>query len=156
LKSIDRDYWFWRLRVKDYDMDNIDEKLDLIINSQTKISAKQDEMSSRLADVESAVSMLDKTVRGSNGTPGLVSTVNVACVKISRLEDDVKEIKDHHDKDIGGLKVSTSGDIKKTEETVITWRWLVNEFMLPVGLGFLAFVLFQIIPQILEHLGAAN
>lgn len=130
-------------------LDAIEEKLDVIINNQAVMNVKQDEMSRRLGDVEGAVSALDKTVRGSNGTPGLVSSVSVNTTRVDRLVKDVDELAKRRDHDMAAGKTE-----KKDDDDTVTWKWLVNELVLPIGLGFLAFVLFQVLPQILGHMGS--
>lgn len=103
-------------------------KLDTLISGQTSLST-------RMQAVEMEVSELNRTVRGHNGSPGLVT-------KVALIQEALK-VSPHVDKP----------DDKPDGKQFITWQWLVDKAAMPVIVAFILWFLLTVLPQILGHIG---
>lgn len=99
-------------------------KLDTLITGQTSLST-------RMQAVENEVAELNRTVRGHNGSPGLVT-------KVALIQETLKA-SPHVDKPDG--------------KQFITWQWLVDKATMPVIIACVIWLLLTVLPQLLAHLG---
>lgn len=108
------------------DCSDVEKKLDRILDSQESMRAD--------------ISELKRTVRGHNGTPGLVAEVAIIKEKIEdHLEYAEKEAERQEKKLVEGRAAFTNK--------------LAVETLKPVVIAFIIWVLLTLIPQFIGHIG---
>lgn len=127
-------------------------RLEVISQENAALKIQVAGVNSRVENTESSVKELVRTVRGFNGTAGLVTevallketmcrcfedTANSAAASKS-AEESKKELEDHK---------------RDAEDDFVSWKWVRDKLGLPIILGFLTWFLLTILPRILEHLG---
>lgn len=121
--------------------------LNLVMNMDKKIddlSTGQSEINARVNDLDKQVTGLVHTVRGSNGTVGLVTQVAVIQTKL----DSILEIKQAAP---AMPVVNPSGDKDK-----VTWSYLVDKVILPVSVSALLWFLLTLLPKIIGSLNESG
>jgi len=119
------------------------DKLDKVIAGQTEMTTAQATMLLRLEALEKRVEELYMTVRGHNGTPGMVTEMAVIKTTLSQAlaerekDCNCKDDDDDDDKKDGGEKRSS------TEEKVM------DKLAWPLATTFLFWVLYDILPKVL-------
>jgi hypothetical protein len=127
-------------------MEGIDSKLDTLIAGQADIAA-------RMTNVESQQRELTQTVRGFNGTPGLVTEVYLLKERLKNHPVTCPYLESS-----GAQKDDAKQDEKlseSTEEKFVSWKWVVEKMTMPVLTALVLWVLLTLFPQILVHLGSA-
>jgi hypothetical protein len=125
------------------DTDRIEEKLDEVLANQLVSKHIHEELLRRLTELENNFGEMNRTVRGFNGTPGLVTEVGVIKERVDHLSIECSEKK----------KIGKDASLDKAEDNVITFKWIVSELAMPLALGFAAYLLFNLVPQIIGHFG---
>jgi hypothetical protein len=126
----------------------VNSKLDTVIATQAAVD-------SRLENLEKQAGETTRTLRGFNGTPGLVTQVAVLestvkavpCIKAGHppCEDNAKpaHLPAPNSQGDGGRGASS---------TYISWQWAAEKLIVPVMVTFVAWFLFTILPQWFQHL----
>jgi len=114
------------------------DKLDKVIAGQVEMSTSQATMMLRLEALEKRVEELYVTVRGYNGTPGLVTDVAVIKMTVSQALAE----KDKTDKDDDG-EGGEKRDNPSTEEKIM------DKLAWPLVTTFLFWVLYDILPKVI-------
>lgn len=126
------------------------ERLDQVLHGQSQLEKAQSNLEvylevritglqERLTVVEKSVDELTRTLRGFNGTPGLITDVALIkeAVRAKKGNDEAGNEDEGEEDDSGG----------------VTWRWLVEKVGLPVITAFVLWFLLTILPDLLQHLG---
>ena len=93
---------------------------------------------SRVGQLESRMDSLTNTVRGHNGTPGLVAQV----AKIETKLDMVL-----------GLEHKPTPEKPKEDKNSVTWSTMAEKVILPIGVSAVLWFMLTILPQIVVMLG---
>jgi len=105
------------------------------------------------------VKSLNKTVRGSNGTPGIVTSVAIIQQNMLSMSGDIAELKKcvvELEKNGVAERVEKKSDGKeekpKENGNILTKAWLSDK-LLYLAMAFLVWFLLDILPNILSHIG---
>lgn len=106
----------------------LDGKLDRLITGQELLV-------SRVGTMEEQVKELNRTVRGFNGTPGLVTEVSLLKETLNNCYITKKNEPSLEDNDA-------------EHKQFITWRWVVDKFFVPVVVAVVVWLLLTFIPSV--------
>lgn len=118
-----------------------------IIVELQKLNDGQEYIGKRIDSVDKTVESLVKTVRGFNGTPGLVTQVVTLQTNIDVISKEVTELKNCINKD---NKCDDDSGGKEKPQT-LSKAWLLDKFEY-LALAFLVWFLLEILPRILQFL----
>jgi len=126
-----------------------------------KLSDGQTHVTDKVDSIAKDVDSLSKTVRGSNGTPGLVTNVATIQTNMAVMGRDIADLRlcveDFKDKYRGGnlpsKETDASGKNKNDEaviKTMLSKDWLLDKLTY-LALAFAVWFLLDILPQLLSH-----
>lgn len=118
-----------------------------------KLYDGQEHVTDKIDSIANDVESLNKTVRGFNGTPGLVTQVATVQHSMSVMSRDIAELKLCVD-NIDRKKVTENGDsvTDKEKSKSLSKEWFFDKIEY-LGLAFLVWFLLDILPRIIEHFG---
>lgn len=120
------------------DFNDISNKLDKLIQAVSAIDGLTSRLYSvegQLRNVSETVTDLNRTVRGSNGYPGLVT-------EVALIKDAVTDC--------------NGGDEKKEKSGLkddISWQWLVEKAFMPVVVALILWVALTFLPEVFRYMG---
>lgn len=117
----------------------MDSKIDDLTKGQANLDA-------RMETVEESVNDLVKTVRGSDGSNGLVTEVAVIRAK---LESSLI-IQNAHEQSTAQVEEKS----KVVDKDRVTWSYLIDKLIFPIGVSGLLWFLLTVLPKWIEHTGA--
>lgn len=106
-----------------------------------KIVETQGDMSQNIAE-------LNRTVRGKNGTPGLVTSVEVVKTKVDALE---KSLHTHVTTAESDKRGAAPADPEKTQRDFM--NKIIVENGKPIVLAFVIWILLTVLPQVVSQIG---
>lgn len=125
-------------------------KLDTVIlgqsdlkSNQARLEANQEALAETLDEVKADVTEITHTVRGHNGTPGLVAEVAV-----------IKQSLEHYRKDCDDDQAEGDKDRETAEKSFLSKDWLLDKFTY-VALAMFVFFILEFMPQLFGHLAEA-
>jgi uncharacterized coiled-coil protein SlyX len=110
--------------------DTLEERMDGKFKHLIQQQAQQNE----------SLEKLNRTVRGHNGTPGLVTQVALLNERIENLKQEV-------DEESAGEKPAEDEE----EKGAVRWG-MVGKFVIPIVASFLTWLLITVLPEVLVHL----
>jgi len=118
-----------------------------------KLNDGQDHVTDKIDNIARDVDSLNKTVRGFNGSPGLVTQVVTLQNSMTVMSEDIAELK-LCVKEVERTSASTNSNSepvdKKAKSLSKEWFFDKVEYL---GLAFLVWFLLDILPRIIEHFG---
>lgn len=120
------------------DFQEISVKLDKVIQAVSAIDGLTNRLVSveaQLHNVNETVADLNRTVRGSNGYPGLVT-------EVALLKDTINNCTDAEEKK------------EKPPANGLSWQWVVEKFMMPVTVAIILWVALTFLPEVFKYMGA--
>lgn len=118
------------------------------------------------------VKELTRTLRGHNGTPGMITEITLMRSELKNAMEQIVEInqygcrfgrdKNHQDLDVKGIIKAVMEEETKNKETskdnlsdVVTWKWLREKFAVPIILAIIIGVI-NLIPLIVKALDSVK
>jgi hypothetical protein len=128
-------------------MDN-NESFQVIMSKLDRVIQAQAETNSRLGMLEEEVGELRRTIRGYNGTPGMVTELAV-------LQESLKNFQAGKNlsggSDLSPVVDKAVAEVKAERKNFLTYEYVLDKAM-NIGMAFLVWILLTVLPDIISHL----
>lgn len=118
---------------------NIQDLINQVLIRLEDVQTKQSSMSRQLDSTSEQVTELYRTLRGSNGHPGIVTEVALLREKINAMS---------------GNDAKSDREMEKADSNKITYSWFIEKVIFPVitpaVVAVIIYLLFNVVPHVKE------
>lgn len=123
---------------------------ELLVELQ-KLHDGQASLKEKMVDVSDDVQSLTKTVRGSNGSPGLVTQSSLISARLIQVEKDICDLGDSID---NWHKNNGESNSKKKTNPALTKEWLLDKLVY-LAIVFIVWLALNVLPEVIQILPSA-
>lgn len=102
---------------------------------EDRLDTRFDDLEHRQTRLEESISILDRTIRGHNGSPGMLTDLALLKEKVELKCDEITE------------------KSEKPENGSVSWVYVRDKAMLPIITAFAIWLLLTVLPNVVAHLG---